>query len=207
MYVYLLTNKVNGKYYVGKTVHRNLNSYLSVKRWAARHGKFQGMPVVCAMAKYGVDNFSVDVLAVAYTPEELDELERLWIIALNSRDTAIGYNVNLGGSAGRLGMPCSEEHKIRIGAANRGRKPKGYVRTEEHRRQLRERMRGNKIGKKITPEMVAMWKATETPETKRKRHAAIKAEWDRCTPEQKSERCRKMAQSRNKGRCEVAQTR
>ena len=140
MFVYLLTNTVNGKYYVGKTTHHNLDWYLSVKRWAARNKKDHVMPVVRAMAKYGVENFSVDVLAVSDKVEELNNLERLWIIILNSRDATLGYNICSGGDVGRLGIPQSQETKDKIGHANKGRKPVGYVRTETHRQQLRDRV-------------------------------------------------------------------
>jgi len=150
MFVYLLTNAINGKYYVGKTVSKNLNRYLSVKRWAARHRKGYPMPVVRAMAKHGIENFFVDVLAIPENAEELDNLERIWIILLDSRNPKLGYNVLPGGDTGRLGLPCSDEAKQKIGIANKGRKPVGHTRTEAHRQQLRDRMRGNRIGKKIT---------------------------------------------------------
>jgi group I intron endonuclease len=169
MYVYLLTNKINGKYYVGKTSNKNLNSYLSKKRWDARYRPDMSIPVIRAMAKYGVDNFLVDILAIPITIEELNILERIWIIILDSRNPLFGYNVWPGGDIGRLGIPCSEEAKLKIGIANKGRKPVGYVRTELHRKQLRNRMLGNKIGIKITPEIAAVWKAKETPEQRKLR--------------------------------------
>lgn len=145
MQVYLLINEVNGKYYVGKTVSKNLNKYLSVKRWAARHNKNLGMPLVRAMRKHGVENFSTSVLAKVDNPAQLLELEKVWIIALDSRNPRYGYNVCAGG-IGTTGLACSEERKQKIGLANKGRTPKGYVRTEEHKRQLRERMKGNRRG-------------------------------------------------------------
>ena len=121
----------------------------------------------------------MDILARPLVREELDLAERLWIILLNSRNPAVGYNVSAGGDASRLGAKNSIEHNQKIGAANKGRKPKGYVRTDLHRKQLRDRMLGNDKGVKITPETAIAWKAAETPEQKAKRHAAIKASWDR----------------------------
>jgi group I intron endonuclease len=178
VFVYLIENVVNGKYYVGKTVHHNLNSYLSVKRWAARHN-IKSAPIVSAMSEYGIDSFEVSVLGTAPTSDQLNELERLWIILLNARDPNIGYNVCVGGSTGRLGLTTSEETKKKIGLANKGRKPKGYVRTELHRQQLRDRMMDNTIGVKITPEIAVQWKAAETNNQKQARYASIKASWDR----------------------------
>jgi len=179
MFVYLLYNKINGKYYVGKTVSINLNRYLSVKRWAARHRKNYPMPIVRAMAKYGIDNFSVDILAVPNGREELGNLERIWILFLDSRNPKLGYNVWPGGDIGRLGIPCSEEAKKKIGAANKGRKPMGYIRTELHRQQLRDRMMGNRLGTKFTSESARLAIKNETPENKAKRIAGIQRAWDR----------------------------
>lgn len=179
MQVYLLTNQINGKYYVGKTVAKNLNSYLSVKRWAAKHGKNQSMPVVRAIAKYGWENFQVDTICTATTLEQLDDLEKLWIILLNARAPEIGYNISAGGNLGRTGVKNTAEHNAKIGLANKGKKPVGYVRTDEHRRQLQDRMRGNLLGTKFTSETGGNYLRAETPEQKAKRHASIKAAWDR----------------------------
>jgi len=146
MQIYLIVNKASGKTYVGKTVSDDLHDYLSVKRWQVRHNHVLGMPIISAIRKYGWANFDVQTVAVCSTEPELNNLERLWIAALDTRHT--GYNVCSGGEGIMSGRSPSEEHRKKIGLANKGRKPAGYVRTEEHRRQLRDRMRGNSIGRK-----------------------------------------------------------
>lgn len=146
MYIYIITNLINEKYYIGKTTNPNLHWYLSNKRWAAKHGNPGNMPIVDAISKYGLDNFAIEILATANNDEELCSLEKLWIGLLNSRNSDCGYNICMGGE-GRVGIPCTEDHKRKIGLANKGRKPKGYIRTEKHRQQIRERMKGNKNGK------------------------------------------------------------
>lgn len=154
--------------YVGKTVSTNLNRYLSVKRWAARHNRTNGMRLIRAMAKYGVDSFTTSILAVASSVDELHTLERLWIIALNARDPRVGYNLLAGGN-GAVGRVCTAEHKRKIGEANRGRKPVGYVRTEVHRQQLRDRMTGNTRGVRFTTETARAASAALTPEQRKER--------------------------------------
>jgi group I intron endonuclease len=115
MQVYLLENTTNGKYYVGKTVSKNLHWYLSVKRWQANHGNPGRMPVVAAIHKYGFDKFSIQVLTTAETRSQLDDLERLWIIALDSRNSAHGYNICAGGVSGaKRAMPEEIKRKIAI---------------------------------------------------------------------------------------------
>ena len=150
MQVYLISNLVNGKYYVGKTVSRNLRRYIVTQKfWAATSEKgrkcWQNMPIIAALRKYGIENFSVDVLAYAADNEQLSLLERLWIVALDSRNPLVGYNISAGGEGIRV--PMTEDRKRKIGIANKGRKPKGYVRTEAHSKQLRDRMQGNRHGK------------------------------------------------------------
>jgi len=181
---------VNGKYYVGQTKKKDLHKYFTFKKWCARTGRSNHMPVIYAIAKYGWENFTVDILALPKTMEQMNDLERAWIIVLNSRNPELGYNLAIGG--GKVCIPLSEETKAKIGAANKGRKPKGYIRTELHRQQLRDRMKGNKVGKKITAEVVRQWRKNETNEQKQIRYSALKRAWDRYTPEEKAERCSKM---------------
>ena len=144
MFIYLITNEVNGKYYVGKTVSADLNRYLSVKRHAARHGgSSQNMPIVAAMRKYGVENFTTSVLATATDGMRLGELEKLWIIALDARNHAVGYNICAGGE-GTPGRVVSDETRQKISRAHMGLKSTGYVRTELHRQQLHDRQMGDR---------------------------------------------------------------
>lgn len=178
MQVYLLTNLVNGRYYVGRTVNPDLHDYLSVKRWAARHDKVPSMPLIRAMRKYGVENFKAEVLTTTDSIKQLDELERLWIAVLDAQH--FGYNVAAGGSG--ASRPCSEDTKRKIGIANKGRKPAGYVRTEKHKQQLSERPRisretGYALASWENGGNVSAYLSKETPEQKAKRYAAIKASW------------------------------
>lgn len=146
MYIYIITNIINNKIYIGKTVNKNLFDYLSVKRWAVNHNKDINMPIIKAMQKYGMDNFIYEILDdTASSNEELIYLEKEWIAFLDSMNPAIGYNATAGGEG--ASRPCSEATKKKIGLANRGRKPKGYIHTAEHCEQIRQRMLGSKHGK------------------------------------------------------------
>lgn len=180
MVVYLLTNMVNNKKYVGRTVHDNLNRYLSVKRWQAKRGLTRNMPIVSAIAKYGWQSFDVTVLCRVSDVTLLDILERQWIEDLDTRNPDKGYNICEGGGTGRTGVKNSAEHNRLIGLANKGRKPVGYVRTEENRQQLRDRMKGNKIGVKITSDTTKRWSNSLTPEQRSERaRKAAKARWNK----------------------------
>ena len=94
--VYLITNLVNGKVYVGQT-------WSSIRhRWAKHRyqSTFQKTYFYQAIKKYGTENFGVGLLALADTPEELNNLEKLWITSLNSADRLYGYNSTWGGEGG-----------------------------------------------------------------------------------------------------------
>lgn len=93
--VYVITNKNNGKQYVGKTVR-------SVKtRWREHCRQYAQdnlthIPLYRAMKKYGVDSFDIEVLHSGITDEEASELE---IKEIKNRKTftSIGYNATAGG--------------------------------------------------------------------------------------------------------------
>jgi group I intron endonuclease len=93
MYIYTITNLVNGKMYVGQTVQSNAKM-----RWYShcnmvRKGKKSYL--YDSMRKYGINQFSWKVVDVALTIDELNNLETLWanklrtqgIILYNNRET------------------------------------------------------------------------------------------------------------------------
>lgn len=100
MIVYLATNKINGKKYVGQTV-RSLE-----ERWKDHCRAKDDNYFHRAIHKYGVENFSLEVLDTAESGKELDEKEMFWIKKLNTLFPR-GYNLKEGGNVsmrGRLGI-------------------------------------------------------------------------------------------------------
>ena len=99
-YVYKITNKINGKIYVGMS-ERNDESirwkeHLSDYKYAAVHSK---RPLYDAMIKYGVENFIYEIIECTDNPKER---ERYWIKQLNTYigfENSNGYNATLGGDS------------------------------------------------------------------------------------------------------------
>lgn len=96
--VYVHTNKINGKMYVGQTVHGD-NPEL---RWR-NNGKgyekstyFQN-----AIKKYGWENFDHEIIANNLTADEANKFERLLIEKLNTMNEEYGYNLVSGGNSGK----------------------------------------------------------------------------------------------------------
>ena len=106
--IYKFTNNINGHSYIGQTI----NPKSRYQDHVGRVKKNTGLDT--AIAKYGAENFSYEVL---YETPELpcsqvkDLLNEKEIYYINKYDTYNnGYNQTLGGK-GTVGMPCSEKSK------------------------------------------------------------------------------------------------
>lgn len=145
-YIYLYTNRVNAKVYVGQTWNTDARNKQHQK--SARYTKkLWNHPFYNAIRKYGWDVFDHQVIAEADTQNALDALECLWIVILRAQDRLFGYNLRTGGSRGRHSTesrvkmiaaqkrkdPPSEETRRRLGDASRGRK-----RSAETRKKMRQ---------------------------------------------------------------------
>ena len=137
MVVYLITNKINGKKYVGQTVS-SLN-----KRWREHCAK--GFALNSAIKKYGKNNFKIEIVATASTITILNKFEELVIKKYNTT-TPNGYNIRQGGDNKRH----SEETKLKMSKAAMGRKV-----SDETRKRNSEAHKGQKAwnkGKKLSKE-------------------------------------------------------
>lgn len=143
MIVYLITNEVTGKYYVGQT------SYSLDQRFKA-HMRIVKSGGVCrklyaSIRKHGKGNFTAQVLSEAKTTDELDNLEKLWITCLNATDLEVGYNIAPGGAVNR-GFKWSKESRDKLSKANMGNQyGKGAVCSEEKREKIRASLIGHTV--------------------------------------------------------------
>lgn len=113
--VYLLTNVINGKQYVGQTC----------QEWRLRWNQHCSGKPYCrvlhrAIIKYGKNAFRHEVLATALSKNESDRLERGFIETLNTR-SPYGYNLRDGGAWGRHSI----ETRLMISRNQKGRKNTG----------------------------------------------------------------------------------
>jgi len=104
--VYLVTNKINGKQYVGQTV-------------VAGNSVGHGLLVSAAYKKYGKDAFSYEVICGGFEKKlSLDFAERFWIGVFDCQEPN-GYNISSGGN-GKGKTAESTKQKLRL--ANIGKK-------------------------------------------------------------------------------------
>jgi group I intron endonuclease len=106
MFIYLATNRVNGKPYVGKT-EKTLETRW---KWHLNSARKGGPNLIHrALRKYGDDAFSLQIIERDVpTKERLAELEAIWIILMNSK-IPNGYNMSDGGD-GLYGKGIVEEY-------------------------------------------------------------------------------------------------
>ena len=89
--IYKITNKINGKAYIGQTTR-------SPKLRFKEHSR-SSYPLGNAIRKYGMDNFTLDILDTAENSIELDKLECFYIGLHNTLIDAKGYNLRIGGDS------------------------------------------------------------------------------------------------------------
>lgn len=128
-FVYLITNKLNFKIYVGLTEgpeETAIRDRFKDHIWSRnKQDHFHA-----AIRLYGEDAFVVQELGRYQTLKEMNNAESLWILTLRSFDPKIGYNTTFGG--GYRGKP-TEETKAKIGLASSQR-----THTEDTKEKMRQ---------------------------------------------------------------------
>lgn len=185
--IYKITNKLNGKFYIGKHETENVDDgYMG-----------SGKALLEDYEKFGKENFTKEILFDVYGRDMMDFLERAIVDkAFVARDDT--YNIARGGQGGHL-VDFSEEIKQRLSKARRSRtiteetkrkiskalKGKSRTFTEEHKRHLTEANRrkppflGHHHSEETRAKMSKTHKSlTLSEETKRKISEAKKRYWD-----------------------------
>lgn len=110
--IYLWTNLVNNKGYVGQTINlaarkkQHLSSARTGKKWCISR----------AIRKYGANNFDLQNIAEVATSEEANNLEKTWVNLLQTNDKRFGYNATSDGqgySGGDNGERKRENDRLR----------------------------------------------------------------------------------------------
>lgn len=153
-YIYRITNKINGKTYIGQHKYKKLNdSYMG-----------SGVYLAKAKKKYGIENFEKEILYshIQYK-ETADDVERFAI----AKERAIGkaeYNIADGG-LGSAGFHHTEEHKQKLSEAMKGNQySKGKRMSDEQKRKISESLKG----------IVPWWKGKTSPHKGHKQSEEVK---------------------------------
>ena len=130
--VYCLTNKSNGKKYIGMSGKKNIEY-----RWAHGKGYRLNDDLWRDIEEYGWNGFIHEVLFDNLTKKEAGIKETELIISLHTSDPSYGYNRSIG--YGPTGTHKSKEVRKQISD-----KMKQYKITDEHRKHLSESKSGEK---------------------------------------------------------------
>lgn len=107
--IYVITNTMNGKKYVGQSINIS-------QRWRAHRTRYQTEdgPLYRAMRKYGLDAFTFEIL-VECDKADLNDLEQYWIGIYQSNNPDFGYNLTAGGDApAEINFKISDQEVLQI---------------------------------------------------------------------------------------------
>lgn len=127
-YIYLITNNINGKTYIGQ---RHLRKYKTKDVTPLTDGYMgSGKRIVNAENKYGVDNFTKEILATCHLSEIINILEIEYIRLYKAIGKA-EYNIAEGGNTNSIKY-LSDEEKLEL------------------RKKLKEKLNSPEIKKKLS---------------------------------------------------------
>lgn len=110
--IYCYTNLLNNKKYVGQTKNPNQRKAAHKSCSFNKESPDYNTPFHRAIRKYGIENFSYEILAEKDNQDKINELEKYYIQKLNCQ-VPNGYNILEGGQNSSK-PPMSEEDKIHL---------------------------------------------------------------------------------------------
>lgn len=114
--VYMHTNKLNGKRYIGIT------SQNPIRRWGTKGTKYKkNKHFWAAIQKYGWNNFKHEIILYDEIYEYACAVEKCLIRHYKSNLSKYGYNQSIGGDKASLGKKLSDETKRKLSEANKGK--------------------------------------------------------------------------------------
>lgn len=135
--IYMIKNIVNDKIYIGSSV--DIPHRISSHKSYLKRGKHANKILQRSWNKYGGDNFKFEQIAKCPS-EYLIKLEQWFMDSLKP-----AYNIRIVAHSNK-GLPITQEQRIKISLALKGRK--GYIKTRE---QI-EKQRLKLLGRKATDE-------------------------------------------------------
>jgi group I intron endonuclease len=122
-YVYMVRNKVNSKLYFGITENDFDTRYRNDIAKYTHNDHLKS-----SIEKYGIENFEINPqFDVAYTEDDLWDLEDMYICLYNTLDKKYGYNKRRSGSERKGHGKFSNETKHRLSELAKQKYDNGYI--------------------------------------------------------------------------------
>lgn len=155
--IYKITNLINGKTYIGQHKYKELDDYYMGS----------GKHLINAQKKYGIKNFKKEILIFNVAKKEhIDLLEKTFIASEREKVGVENcYNITDGGGGGS--GPMSEEHKMKISKANKGKHQQ--PRSEETRKKMSKAQKGKHHSEAAKKKMSEAHKGKSISEEARKK--------------------------------------
>lgn len=148
-YLYKISNILNNKVYIGQS-NKEKERWRQHKYYARQVNPIQY--IHRAMAKYGIENFIYEVIAMCQEAKYTNEIETLLIQQYNSCNKKFGYNIAPGGNvAWNRGLPKEQQpmfgkkqsdfHSKRMTEVHKG---KIVIFTEQTKQKISDSNKGSK---------------------------------------------------------------
>ena len=136
-FVYITTNLTNNRMYIGQKKVKNKSG-----NWKEYLGS--GVVIQRAITKYGIEFFKRDIIDVAFSKKELDNLERYYSYLFNVVESPMWYNLCYGGGS-TSGYKYTEEQRNTLSKRTSGKNNPMYGKhhSEEAKRKVSEANKGN----------------------------------------------------------------
>lgn len=165
--IYTITNKINGKIYIGCTqveLQRRFRQHCNEKR--------KNTILKSAIKKYGVDNFTIALIETVSDREIMFTREIYWIAHYNT--TKLGYNMMVGGNSGPIMIGINNPNygkPIHPNALIGARRKKGPM-SQEIKDKIsdtnKNKPKSNSFKKILSEKMKARWDNGEMVESSKK---------------------------------------
>ena len=164
-YIYRIINNINHKTYVGQ--HKYYKSLLIEDNYMG-----SGVILKKAQKKYGIENFTKEIITIAMSKSEANVLEKFYIAKERKENTYGCYNIADGGEGVSFwkGKHFSEEHKKRI--SDKMKNP-----SEETKKKMAEAKKGKHFSEEHKKRISESAKGRKVSEETRKRLSEAKRQW------------------------------
>lgn len=150
--VYKHQSRITGKVYIGITCQN------PIKRWGAGNNYRGCLHFYAAILKYGWDSFDHIILYDSLSKDEAITIEKTLIVHYKS--LGISYNITEGGEGVIKDCRVSEETRIKMSEAQKGRKH-----SEDTKRRISENRKGIKYSEETIRKMSSSHKGKHLSET------------------------------------------